>query len=206
MLSTAFSYARYSKGVEELTGFGMKNSLTLPSLANKYFNSLRDESDEPIYTYDDGFMRHFVRQSIKRGRCSALNQYYKSNISQEVFNVIAKELNVNGSDNVCEIINNYFEKTNEQRKIIEDEYDSKFKDYRDIDEEERTENINKELNKLPIREKLQKLYLNDVMMDFDATSLYPSAMWDENSVYPKVESGFAIKPHMNNVFVEAFNN
>ena len=29
-------------GMEELTGFGMKSSLTLPSLANKYFNSLRN--------------------------------------------------------------------------------------------------------------------------------------------------------------------
>ena len=28
--------------VEELTGFAMKKGLTLPSLANKYFNSLRD--------------------------------------------------------------------------------------------------------------------------------------------------------------------
>ena len=81
-------------------------------------------------------------------------------------------------------MNKYFEYTNEQRKIVEDEYDSKFKDYRDIDEEERTEKNNKELNKLPIHKKLQKLNLNDVMMDFDATSLYPSAMWDENSVYP----------------------
>ena len=43
VLSTAFSYARYAKGMEELTGFSMKNGLTLPSLANKYFNSLRDE-------------------------------------------------------------------------------------------------------------------------------------------------------------------
>ena len=42
VLSTAFCYARYSKGMEELTGFGMKNSLTLPSLANKDFNSLTD--------------------------------------------------------------------------------------------------------------------------------------------------------------------
>ena len=104
VLSTAFSYARYSKGIEESTGFAMKNSLTLPSLANKYFNSLRDENDEPIYTYNDEFMRHFVRQSIKGGRCSALNQYYKSNIAQEVFNIISKELNVNGNDNVCEIM------------------------------------------------------------------------------------------------------
>ena len=192
--------------MEELTRFGMKNCLTLPSVANKYFNSLRDESDEPIYTYNDEFMRHFVRKSIKGGRCSALIQYYKSNISQEVFNIISKELNVNDNDNVCEIIDKYFEYTNKQRKIIENEFDSKFKDYRDNDEEERTEHIYKELNKLPIHKKLQKLDVNDVMMDFDATSLYPSAMWDEKSVYPKIETGFAFKPHMNNVYVEAFNN
>ena len=205
VLSTAFSDARYSKGMDELTGFGMKNCLTLPSLANKYFNSLRDENDEPIYTYNDEFMRHFVRKSIKGGRCSALNQYYKSHISKEVFNIISETLGVNNNDNVCEIIDKYFEYTNAKRNIIEDEYDSHFKDYRDIDEEERTEHINKELNKLPIHKKLQKLDVNDVMMDFDATSLYPSAMWDEKSVYPKIETGFAFKPHMNNVYVEAFN-
>ena len=205
-LSTVFSYARYSKGMEELTGFGMKNSLPLPALANQYFNSLRDENDESIYTDNAEFMRHFVRQSIKGGRCSALNQYYKSAISEDVFNIISKELNVNGNDNVCEIINKNFEYTNEQRKIIKDEYDSQFNDYRDNDEEERTEHINKELNKLPIHKKLQKQNPNDVMMDFDATSLYPSAMWDENSVYPQIESGFAFKPHMKDVYVEAFNN
>ena len=207
VLSTAFSYARYSKGMEELTGFGMKNSSNLPSLANKYFNSLKDESDEPIYTYNDEFMRHFVRKSIKGGRCSALNQYYKSIISQEVFNIISKELNINDiKDNVCEIFDKYFEYTNKQRKIIEDKNDSKFNDYRDIDEQEKTEHINKELNKLPIHRKLQKLNVNDVMMDFDATSLYPSAMFDENSVYPKIETGFAFQPHMNKTYVEAFNN
>ena len=206
VLSTAFSYARYSKGMEELTGFGMINSLTLPSLANKYFKSSRDESDEPISTYNDEFMRHFVRQSIKGGRCSALNQYYKSPISAEVFNIISKELDINDNVKVCEILDKYFEYTNDQRKITEDEYDSQFNDYRDNDEEERTVHFNKELNKLPIHKKLQKLNLNDVMMDLDAKSLYPSAMWDENSVYPKIESGFAFTPHMNDVYVKAFND
>ena len=38
-------------------------------------------------------------------------------------------------------------------------------------------------------------------MDFDDTSLYPSAMWDKNSDYPKIETGFVFKPHMNNVFL-----
>ena len=44
------------------------------------------------------------------------------------------------------------------------------------------------------------------MMDFDATSLYPSAMWDEKSVYPEIESGFAFKPHMKDFYMEEFNN
>ena len=40
VLSTAFCYARYVLGMEEINNFGMQNSLTLPSLANKFFNSL----------------------------------------------------------------------------------------------------------------------------------------------------------------------
>ena len=36
-----------------------------------------------------------------------------------------------------------------------------------------------------MHEKLQKLNLKEVMMDFDATSLFLSAMWDKNSVCPK---------------------
>ena len=44
------------------------------------------------------------------------------------------------------------------------------------------------------------------MMDFDPTSFYPSAMCNEKSVYLKIENGFAFKPFMNDVFVEAFIN
>ena len=139
--------------MEEITGFGMKNSLTLPSLANKYFNSLRDENDEPIYTYTDPFIREFVRKSKKGGRCAALNQYYKSSISDEVFNIFSKELNVNG--NICQILVKYFEYTNKHRKIIGDEYDSQFHDYGDISQEGRIKHINKELNEVPIHKKLQ---------------------------------------------------
>ena len=59
---------------------------------------------------------------------------------------------------------------------------------------------------LPVHIQLAKLDSNDTQMDYDATSLYPSAMWDEKSVYPKVETGFAFKPDMNDIFVEAFKN
>ena len=59
---------------------------------------------------------------------------------------------------------------------------------------------------LPIHKELSKLDSNKTQMDFDATSLYSSAMWDKSSVYPKIETGFAFKPYMNHVYVEAFNN
>ena len=121
----------------ELTEFGMKNSLTLPSLANICFNSLRDENDEPIYTYTDPFMRNVVRKAIKGGRCNAFNQYYKSEILDEVFNIISKELNVdNVSGNVCDILEKYFEFLNKHEKEYKKELDSNYGDYRDIHQKE----------------------------------------------------------------------
>ena len=103
---------------------------------------------------------------------------------------------------MCEIIDTYTEYTNKHDK----KYDSQFKDYRDNNEEERIKHINKKLNKLPIHKKLQKLNIFDLMMNFDSTSLYPSAMWIAKSVYPKTESGFSFKPYMNDDYVKAFSN
>ena len=91
VLCTAFSFARYCKAMEEFTGFSMKNCLSAPGLGWKYFNSMRDENDEPIYTYNNKYMRWFVRQSIEGGRVCAFNQYYKSKICDEVFKIISEE-------------------------------------------------------------------------------------------------------------------
>ena len=74
VLCTAFSYARYCKAMEEITRLSMKDCLSAPGLGWKYFNSMRDENDEPIYTFKDKYMRWFVRQSIKGGRVCSFNQ------------------------------------------------------------------------------------------------------------------------------------
>ena len=31
-------------------------------------------------------------------------------------------------------------------------------------------------------------------------------MWDKNSIYPKIETGYAFEKHMNNELVDKFNN
>ena len=87
--------------------------------------------------------------------------------------------------------------------MLENEHDSQFEDYRDDDHEDRTKHFNNKFSKLTVHQKLKQLFLNGVGMD--ATTLYPSAMWAEKSVYPKIESGF-LKPHMNVVYVAAFND
>ena len=43
-------------------------------------------------------------------------------------------------------------------------------------------------------------------MDFDAIWIYISAMYDKKSVYHDIETGFAFKLHMNNVYVKSFND
>ena len=78
VLSTCCCYARYSKAMEEITGFSMKDCLSLTELRFKYFYSLRTDQDEPIYTFNDKCMRWFVRQTAYGGRVWAFNQYYKS--------------------------------------------------------------------------------------------------------------------------------
>ena len=105
VLCTAFSYARYSKAMEEKTGFGMKYCLSLPGLGWKDFNSLRTEKDEPLYTYNDKYMRWFVRQSIKGGRVCAFNQHYKSDHYNDIKRISSKELGVKG--NIYDIIEEY---------------------------------------------------------------------------------------------------
>ena len=42
-------------------------------------------------------------------------------------------------------------------------------------------------------------------MDFDAPSLYPTALWDEKSVHIKTKNGYAFEPHMRKVNLDDFN-
>ena len=72
----------------------MKDCLSLPGLGLKNFNSLRTEQDEPIYTYNDKYMRWFVRQAAYGGRVCAFNQHYKSNIYDDILNILSKKLKI----------------------------------------------------------------------------------------------------------------
>ena len=138
-------------------------------------------------------MRWFVRKAAYGGRVCALNQYYKSKISDDILKIIKKELNLDEKTNLYDTIETYMKYKNDHLKIDKEESESKFDDYRDINEEEMKECINKKLNQLPIHQLLQRLNLNDLIWDCDCVSLYPSAMWDSKSIYPKIETGYVLQ-------------
>ena len=203
VLCTAFSYARYCKAMEDITGFSMKDCLSIPGLGWKYFNSLRTEEDEPIFTYNDNYMRWFVRQSIKGGRVGAFNQYYKSKHFEDIKKIISKFLDVKGT--VYEIFEEYLKYKKKVYDIFKKEYENQFNDYRYENEEDREKYINKKLGEFTIHKLIQKIELTHLLWDFDAVSLYPSAMWDEKSIYPKNETGCAFTRDMNDELVNKFN-
>ena len=117
-------------------------------------------------------MRHFVRQSIKRRyEYGAFNQYYESNISDKIFKTISEDLNVDGTK--YEIIEKYVKYIKDIKSQYEKEYDSQFDDYRKINIKVKDKYINEKLSQLPISMKLKQFNRDDLLMAFDATSLYP---------------------------------
>ena len=56
---------------------------------------MHDDSDEPIYTYNDKYIRYFVRHSIKWGRVCALNHCFKLENCGDILKIISGELKLN---------------------------------------------------------------------------------------------------------------
>ena len=88
---------------------------------------------------------------------------------------------------------------------IKKEFTSKFNDYRNEDEDDK-ENYIYEKRQLLFHQLKKQIKLSEPLWVFDAVSLYPSAMWDEKSIYPRIETGYAYTEDMNDELVEKFNN
>ena len=90
-------------------------------------------------------------------------------------------------------------------EIFKKEYEDQFNDYRLENEEDKENYINKKLGDLRLHKLLKQIELIHLLWDFDAVSLYPSAMWDDKSIYPKIETGYAYTREMNDELVNKFN-
>ena len=117
--------------------------------------------------------------------------------------ISSRELHVEG--NGYDIIEASMKNKNAHLKFIKKEYETEFDDYRKINEDDKNEYVNKKLGELPFHKFLQQLSLNELLWSYDANSFYPSAMSDDKSVYPRIETSYAFNPDMNDENVKKFN-
>ena len=78
---------------QKLSGFGIKDCLTEASLGWKCFGTYN--KDREFHTFNDKYVRDFIRKSIKGGRVAALNIYFESSQSEEILNTIKNTFKIN---------------------------------------------------------------------------------------------------------------
>ena len=141
------------------------------------FKAWFSQLKEEVHSHTDVFTRNYIRRSVKGGRVSANINKFKSSSINDIIDILKLHLKTEEND-IVNLMEIY-------TKLI------------DCDSWNIINNIKNDLSKLKI---------NDILMAFDATSLYPSAMFDENSEFPKAESARPITEEEKTDFVSLFNN
>ena len=198
----AFIYARHSMEMQKMTGFGNKDCLIEASLGWKCFGTYN--KDREVYTFNDKYVRDFIRKSIKGARCGSYIRYFESKQFDEIMSTNKKQLKTNDNE-ISNIINEYLKYINNKRKEDKLEFENNEKDYRKIIKKELDDFIDKKLGELEISKELQKINKDDLLVSSDFDSLYPSAQIDKNSTWPKIETAYPFKKHMNDSICSLFN-
>ena len=204
VLCLAFIYARHSMEMQKMTGFGIKGCLTEASLGWKCFGKYN--KDREFYTFNDKYVRSFIRKSIKGGKCGAFNRYFESNQFDEIMSTIKKHLKINDNE-ISDIIDKYLNYIITKREKFKTEFENGEKDYRKTKNNKELDKVlEKKLGELNISNELQKINKDDLLVSFDFNSLYPSAQIDKNSTWPKIETAYPCKIFMNDAICCLFNS
>ena len=189
--------------MQKMSGFGIKDCLTEVSLGWKCFGKCNKNRE--FYTFKDKYVRDFLRKSIKGGRCGSYIRYFESKQFDEIMSTIKKHLKINDNE-ISNIVDEYLKYINNKRKEYKLELENNEKDCRKIIKKELDDFIDEKLGELEISKELQKINKDDLLVSCDFNSLYPSAQIDKNSTWPKIETAYRFKKHMNDSICTLFNS
>ena len=142
VLCLAFIYARHSMEMQKMSGFGIKDCLTEASLGWKCFGTYN--KDREFYTFNNKYVRNFIRKSIKGGRVGAFNRYFESNQCEEILNTIKKHLKLFDNE-ISNIVDEYLKYINTKREEFKLKFENGEKDYRKINKKELDKFLEKNL-------------------------------------------------------------
>ena len=154
VLCLDFKYARHSMEMQKISGFGITDCLTEASLGWKCFGTYN--KDREFYTFNDKYVRNFIRKSIKGGRVGAFIRYFESSQGENILTIIKKHLKINDNE-ISNIIDKYLKYINTKRDEFKTEFENGEKDYRKIKNKEIDKFLEKKLGELEISKDLKKL-------------------------------------------------
>ena len=203
VLCLAFIYARHSMEMQKMSCFGIKDCLTEASLGWKCVGKYN--KDREFYTFNNKYVRDFIRKSIKGGRVGAFNRYFESNQFDGIMSTIKKHLKINDNE-ISNIVDEYFKYINTKREEFKLEFENGEKDYRKINKKELDKFLEKKLGELEVSKDLQKINKDDLLVSYDFNSLCPSAQIDKDSTWPKIETSYPFKKFMSDAICVLFNS
>ena len=95
-----------------MSAFGNKDCLTEANLGWKCFRTYNKNRE--VYTFNDKFVRDFIRRSIKGGRGAALNRYFESNRCEKILDTTKKHLKINDNE-ISKIVDEQLKNINIKR-------------------------------------------------------------------------------------------
>ena len=185
MLCLAFIYARHSMEMQKMSGFGIKDCFTEASPGWKCFGTYN--KDREFYTFNDKYVRNFIRKSIKGGRVGSYIRYFEQKQCDEILLTIKKHLKIN-NNGISNIVYEYFKYFKTKHNEFKSKFENDEKDYRKLNKKELDKFLDEKLGKLENSKDLQKTNKDALLVSYDFNSLYPSAQIDIDSTRPKIET------------------
>ena len=188
--------------MQKMSGFGIKDCLTEASLGWKGFGT--NNKNKEFYTFNNKYVRDFIRKSIKGGRVGAFNRYFETKQCEEILNIIKNHLKINNE--ISNIVDEYLKFINIKREEFKLKFENGEKDFRKINKKELDNFLEKQLGELNYSKDLQKISKDDLLVSYYFNSLYPSAQIDKNSTWPKIETSYPYKKYMSDAVCTLFNS
>lgn len=206
VLSLAFCIYKYNNVMSDLVDEDITTHLTSSGVTFNGWRKHLQKDNIPLHSHVDLWTRKYIRKSIKGGRVSANIQRFKSNNCSKIIKVLQSHLNTSNESLLCnvsfaeslvELVQMYLKLKDKEHKTNEEKLHDKIVSKR-IEDELKGHISN---SNYPTKLESQGEYL----MAFDATSLYPSAMYDISSEYPKAESARKFKKEEEQEILNKFN-
>jgi hypothetical protein len=123
VISLACCVTKFNEMAMELVGQNMQSCISSPQLTLKGWYA-KLGPDQPIFSFTNKYIRHFIRKTIKGGRVVATIKKFTSPLTKQIEQILHKYLGGDDQENFLDLIDRYrVELVKPTKKIVKKETD-----------------------------------------------------------------------------------